>query len=259
MKRKSGIKILLFTIIIILIFAVAFTAIAAIPAEFDSNDIRDRFPLHQNNENVYNRENVRKYVEYASDYLQNGTFRFLSPANGDSATDCANYVSQCLYAGGFEMTDLWYMKRYSDSVLKIKRITDKICTSLNRFNYVSYGIGNGADYTDMNYVWTYTWSCAGEQIDYFEKNFAEGRYEANNYEQFSELVKSKNINTGDVIYQCIDNIHHVVIVSDVSENGIVYISSHNPPLFDFEINEDSWQKSGFSGGAVILKIKDYCS
>lgn len=251
MKKQ---KIIIILAVLILLSVSAFFITALIPAEFDTNDIRSEFPLK--NETEYDRENVRRYAEYASGYLQNGTYRFLSPENGDSATDCANFVSQCLYAGGFSMTDEWYMKKYWDSVPEVKRVADKICTTFKRFIGSSYNLAEANDYTDTEYMWTYKWSCAGEQIRYFEENFAEEIFEVNDYSTFSETVKNENIKTGDVIYQSIGNVHHVVIVSYVSDEGTVYISSHNPPLFDCEINEDSWGKRGFSGGAVIMKIKD---
>lgn len=251
MKKR---RIIISLIIVILFSAAGFFITAVIPAKFEKNDIRSEFPLK--NETEYDRENVRRYAEYASEYLQNDTFRFLSPENGDSATDCANFVSQCLYAGGFKMTDEWYMKKYSETVPEIKRTTDKIALTLRRFISLSFDLCEGNDYTDTNYMWTYTWSCAGEQIDFFEDNFAEKTFEVNDFDKFSDIVKNENIKTGDIIYQSVGNIHHVVIVSKVSDDGTVYISSHNPPLFDCEINKDSWTKRGFSGGAVILKIKD---
>ncbi len=154
------------------------------------------------------------------------------------------------------MTDQWYMRRYSDSVPYIKKLTDKVFTSAQRFISGSFGIGNANDYTDMDYCWSLTWSCAGDQIKYGTEHFYEERYDAASFEEFCDIVREHNIQTGDVIYQSPANIHHVVIISKITDDGTVYIASHNPPLFDKELNEDFWKKGGFSGGAAVLKVKD---
>lgn len=241
----------------IAVLAAAFFITAAVPAKFD--EISSYAEYHStSDEHHYNREAVRKYAETATakENLKNGDFRYLSPANNDSATNCANFVSQCLWAGGFEMNDEWYMRKYSDSVPGFKKLTDRIYTSGQRFISGSFGIGTAPDYTDMDYFWSLTWSCAGEQLKYCEKNIFSGSYEADDLDEFYDIVIEQDIKTGDVIYQSPGNIHHVLIVSNISDDGKAYFASHNPPVFDMEINSDTWNKYGFSGGVVIYKVKD---
>lgn len=272
----------------VLVAAAMFAVICAIPAEFDKNDTHDRFKGDQEIRHLtlcaektsedsdsdgvadccdqepdkanrfYNRSVVREYAKAASEELQNGTFRYLSPAQGDSATNCANFVSQCLYAGGFEMNEEWYMKKYSGGTSSLKRLSDKITTTAERFVSGSFGIGNANDYTDMDYKWSLIWSCAGDQLEYGTEHFFEGKYEVNTFDEFYEIIRKAHIETGDVIYQSVGNIHHVVIISDIDEEGTVYIASHNPPLFDCRLDEDGWKKHGFQGGAVIAEVKDIC-
>lgn len=55
---------------------------------------------------------VNKAVDYSDKYATsyNPSYSNYNSIGGD----CANYVSQCLYAGGIPMTDGWYWKSYDD-------------------------------------------------------------------------------------------------------------------------------------------------
>lgn len=51
-------------------------------------------------------------VDYSNKYALNYNSSY---SNYNSiGGDCANFVSQCLYAGGLNMTDGWYWKSYDD-------------------------------------------------------------------------------------------------------------------------------------------------
>ena len=54
----------------------------------------------------YNRDNV---VSYAKQYAYNYNPNYIDYATYEGSSDCANFVSQCLYAGGIAMTDTWYL------------------------------------------------------------------------------------------------------------------------------------------------------
>ena len=281
-------KIFLAVIASALVITAVFAVICAFPAEFEGNDTHDKYkgtsatvhkisctgisdedrdgdgrpdccdPEPDKVNRFYNRSAVREYAEAGAGELQNGTFRYLSPSQGDNATNCANFVSQCLYAGGFEMNADWYMKKYSAGTSSVKRFSDKIYTTARRFVSGSFGFGTANDYTDMDYMWSLKWSCAGDQLEYGTDHFFEEKYEAETFDEFYEIIRNADIQAGDVIYQSVGSIHHVVIISDIDEEGTVYIASHNPPLFDCKLDEDGWNKRGFKGGAVIAKVKDIC-
>lgn len=51
-------------------------------------------------------------VDYASRYWQNYNPNYFN--YNSMGGDCANFVSQCLRAGGLEMTDGWYWDSYND-------------------------------------------------------------------------------------------------------------------------------------------------
>lgn len=55
----------------------------------------------------YNRDNV---VSYAKQYAYNYNPNYIDYATYEGSSDCANFVSQCLYAGGIAMTDTWYYR-----------------------------------------------------------------------------------------------------------------------------------------------------
>lgn len=219
------------------------------------SDSEDPFPDEQNG--FYNRRKAREHAQIAYTTLKNGQFRYLSPANGDSATNCANYVSQCIYAGGYPMTENWYMKKYDSSTPKIKKFTDKLTSFTKSRLFESFDIGKSTDqyYTDMSYIWTNSWSCANVQAEYGEKNFFDESIIITDYSDVSATVLEHGVQSGDVIYQGIDDKHHVLMISDVGDDGTLFVSSHNPPKYQEKVDEAFWKKGGFSQ-VVIYKVKD---
>ena len=67
-------------------------------------DGRDKYPLSPS-ETIYDRNAAYDYSE-----------KYYQEYNDDYPTmkygDCANFVSQCLYAGGLEMNSYWYMSEH---------------------------------------------------------------------------------------------------------------------------------------------------
>ncbi|MDO5559492.1 MAG: amidase domain-containing protein [Oscillospiraceae bacterium] len=253
MKKKR--KILITAVTVLCCVIAAASVIKAIPAEYENITV----PVYYNtdsNQTTYNREKVREYARFACTDPDNGTFRYLDRSNGDTATDCANFVSQCIYAGGYPMTDEWYMKKYSDKVPKIRRILDKITgkAAMIWHDYTGKADTYG-EYTEMNYLWTYPWTCAGVQSQYGENYFFGDHYTVSDYSSLKKIVLDNNIQTGDVIYQGTDK-HHVMIITNVDEDGTLYISSHNPVLYDHKLDEVFWEKGGFGGTCQLYKVKD---
>lgn len=54
-----------------------------------------------------------------------------NPDYKQSDADCANFVSQCIKAGGYQMTDSWYNKK----VFGFKKISDNWGRASNLVNY----------------------------------------------------------------------------------------------------------------------------
>lgn len=55
----------------------------------------------------YNRDQA---VSYARQYANNYNSNYIDYATYSGSSDCANFVSQCLYAGNIAMTDTWYYR-----------------------------------------------------------------------------------------------------------------------------------------------------
>ena len=110
-------------------------------------------------------------------------------------------------------------------------------------------------YTDMSYIWTNSWSCANVQAEYGEKNFFDESIIITDYSDVSATVLEHGVQSGDVIYQGIDDKHHVLMISDVGDDGTLFVSSHNPPKYQEKVDEAFWKKGGFSQ-VVIYKVKD---
>lgn len=226
-------------------------------ADSDLDSVPDICDPHPDSSDIfYDRAAVRQYALFSCTDPDNGTFRYLDSSNGDSATDCANFVSQCIYAGEYPMTDKWFMKKYSDSVPKIRRILDKSLGKATQIwsNYTGKSDGFG-EYTEMEYLWTYPWTCAGVQSEYGKNYFFGDHLSVNDYESLKNTVLENNIQPGDVIYQGADR-HHVVMITNVADDGTLFISSHNPVKYEEKLDETFWKRGGFSNSCEIFKVKD---
>ena len=60
---------------------------------------------------AYNRDNA---VSYAKQYANNYNPNYVDYATYPGSSDCANFVSQCLYTGGIAMNDDWHYRTPGD-------------------------------------------------------------------------------------------------------------------------------------------------
>lgn len=106
-----------------------------------------------------------KAVEYAMQYAMkpNPSYRYFSLSN--TGGDCANFVSQCLYAGGINMNSTWWYKH-------------------NRTSSTNYD------------SWSITWSVANSLYWYLKKNAASN----NNYIKGIEVNDPKALDLGDLVF-----------------------------------------------------------
>jgi RHS repeat-associated protein len=147
--------------------------------------------------------------------------------------DCANFASQILHAGGFEMTDDWHS--YSTGFkIPIGGIT--IIETLYQL------IKNGTFYRAQNWDNTGVWSVADEQYRYFSNP-------ANGYMSRDTVIylSQKNVNNpasyrgvrpGDLLYFDHDSngtADHTAVVSRVDQDGISY-TAHTEPRFDEKLS-----------------------
>lgn len=153
-----------------------------------------------------------------------------------SSGDCANFVSQCLEAGGFQMNEYWHC--YTRNQEKLNPI----------FALIS-------PYSDWEY--TPAWSVAKDQYEYLKNsNIVTGETIINNPEDIAGAINDPEnpVKVGDVMYLKWNNDypHHATIISKIKDDMIHFAAHTDPydekPLYKF-FNENE------NGTAYILKIK----
>lgn len=145
--------------------------------------------------------------------------------------DCANFISQCLLAGGFEMNGDWYC----NPDLNPRALFDQ--------NY--------------NWKWSILWSGAKEQYEYLKNsNIVSEEVVITGVDEITAAINDPEnpVKVGDVMYLKFDQDrpHHATIISKI-EDGMVYFAAHTDsydakPLSQF-FNDNQ------NGSAYILKIK----
>ena len=152
-------------------------------------------------------------------------------------SDCANFVSQCLLAGGIYMTEKWYSFRIS-----------RKATRLNLRGYIN------------NYLYDWavspSWRLAAKQFSYFSKpsngyikdsvikvkSFSEIKYAANYY----------GVRKGDLLYfvkKGASSPHHATIIAKVANNTLYY-AAHSKPRKEHDAG-----KSIGTGHLWIVRMK----
>ena len=164
----------------------------------------------------------------AVDYAERGHDVFNSRYYTYDHSDCANFVSQCLCAGGIPMDESWHMYRgeFGGSMRAKLEIAMRL-------------LGNAPISANDNelYAWDATpeWSSADGQFDYFKNSeyaAGTGYFTEDSIESAAKILKP-----GDIMY--FDNnddgdVNHATIVTDVSDNMVFY-GAHTEPRFDQEV------------------------
>ena len=166
------------------------------------NDYTDRNPTTYYEPINYNRTAAMDYA-YAwynvGPFVVNGVTIIPTNTNEEyhfyRASDCANFVSQCLHAGGFEMNEDWYSYRYED-------------------------------YDDVSVAW----SMAVDQYEYFlHSDYCSETFsfngEATVNGDLSDIIAEHNIETGDLLYMDWDGDgipNHAAMVCWVGSDTITY-------------------------------------
>ena len=170
-------------------------------------------------QNAYNRE---KAVNYAIQYAlkPNPAYRYF-PLINDSSGDCANFISQCLKAGGAPMSR----------------------NGENTWWYDNHGTLNEKDDT-----WSVSWAVAHSLYWYLKINKSTWGLKG------FEVTDLDKLELGDVIfYENYNNIifHSAIITSFINVNGIIepLISQHS-----YEGLNINYRKSYPHKGVHFLKI-----
>ncbi|MDO4476869.1 MAG: amidase domain-containing protein [Clostridia bacterium] len=156
--------------------------------------------------------------------------------NFSSSGDCANFVSQCLKAGGFQMNEYWHC--YPRNVKEVNPIYALIINSIK---------------------WSYTpaWSAAKDQYEYLKNsNIVTGETIISNPDDVAAAINDPEnpVKVGDVMYlQWEDeHPHHATIISKI-ENDMIHFAAHTDPYDEKPLYKFFNEKK--NGTAYILKIK----
>ena len=146
--------------------------------------------------------------------------------------DCANFVSQCLVAGGIGMTSDWFSNRKEDWLYSL--ITNE--------KYM-YSISS-------------SWKCADDHYKYFSDET--NPYTNGSVIQITDRSKIKvfastgTVKPGDLLYFVVDgNVSHATMVSSV-DNGMIFFTGHSSPRYNYPLS-----KAGIGtkyAGVYIIRI-----
>lgn len=171
----------------------------------------------QNDTYVYDRDAAIEYAEKWASSFQGMDSRLeavlgkLGILRNDQyysyGTNCANFVSQCLYAGGIQENEEWHS--YKQTIM--------------------WESGSG-NYFAEYYEWDITepWRLASKQFEYFsnaDNGYINGEViTITSEEEMFKVLKNENIQKGDLMYFFDENgnVHHATIISSVRKEGIYY-------------------------------------
>ena len=217
-------------------------------------------------------------VDYAHQYATDDVNR-RNPSYPSFGTNCANYVSQALHAGGIPMDDKnWFMYTADDyhgplSWLYSNWFGDT-CVKIDEYSKLAWllgfhhGVHQGVDQRGDRYMWTNPWTTARDQYGCFsdpENGYSSGTISIGSYDKGNEndvarvegniRAAASTVQPGDLLYwDDGDGAHHATIVTKV-ENGHIYYSGNTDEKIDFDLET----AMGNNGESVhIVKLKDEC-
>ena len=207
-------------------------------SDSDKDGRDDRVDPDPKQHNIfYNRNAVRQYAQkWSSSPVNHDNYVYLQ----GNVTDCANFVSQCISSGGYQMTDDWYMYKYSNENSELLKFVNQIKSKSSKIPALIQEdiqqklvgkiidpsivfvpglptITIKYDYpcnTYDNYIFSNPWGSAEWQIRYGIRNFYSnstpiiinqivGETEdiaIENIKNISNYVKKNNIQVGDALY-----------------------------------------------------------
>lgn len=216
------------------------------PTEEDSDgdgilDLEDQYRLKYN-----------KWIEYDRKSAINYAIKWSYDTNQDFysySSDCTNFVSQCLYAGGYVMNSEWYSYKGEKLTFLETKMKDFIPILISADNYKYFYNWNVSD----------AWSCVRPFKNYIESSdYVNQVIVINNKTDFKEVIAKYDIQEGDPMLfdNNSDGIpNHATIISNVdNENGIINYAAHTNSR-DYE-NVMNYLDDDNNYSAIIFLMKD---
>ena len=167
---------------------------------------------------LYDRKAVKDYI--------NTWWNDRNSAYYSYTTDCANFVSQCLFAGGIEMKDAWHS--YKGDFNSNKFWWD-LRSAINSQYWYDWDVSEA-------------WRLAKAQFEFFsnpDNGFMEGEVlQIWSVEGMEYNVQYNNIQIGDLMYFADREnmeIYHATIISKV-ENGKIYFAGHTSNRYEQDLS-----------------------
>ncbi len=203
---------------------------------------------------TYDREDAIHYAQKWSDSMKGWDSRIeavlgklyigRNPKYPTYGSNCANFVSQCIDAGGVPQSTTWHATKEKTQMQWIS----------GSGNYV-------VDYVKKSWNVTESWRLANGQYEYFsnpKNGFINGKVIKdikNSNDVKTSLSKYKNIQPGDLLYFLDKDgkVEHATIITTV-ENNDIYFAGNTRRRFDYSLKE-SLEDSKY-GGVFIIRMKD---
>lgn len=142
------------------------------------------------------------------------------------SADCANFVSQCLFAGGIQKNSAWHM--YRGKRKKIHLDPRAIVKDQHRYHW------------DV----TLSWSRAKDQFDFFSDSrngYINGEViTITSKEGITNVANNYGVQIGDLLYFCGKDgttPHHATIITEV-KNGEIKYAGHTRSAFDKHLSKN---------------------
>ena len=211
----------------------------------DDDGLLDSEDPNVNRPNVYYRYNRQASVDYA---LKWGEGR--NPEYREYITDCANFVSQCIFNGELVMNQYWYC--YYNGI-------ESMGDFLLSFDWVKFGVTQNDKYIEE---WNIApaWRLAKNQYEYFSRpQYCENEYIVESADDIEELVKNGLVEPGDLAY-CSDKHHrknpyHATFISYVEDNNIFY-AAHTDDYVKRDMKKALEDNSDKNMTFTIIHMKD---
>ena len=170
--------------------------------------------------------------DYYTYYLEN------PQALISGSSDCANFISQALYAGGISMTDEWYYKTTQDNI---------------------YIRGYTIQRTKVDF--SGSWVRPDEQYNYFS-NQQNGYINGNvisikSVADMKYAVKNDDIQKGDIIFMQNGEgkIHHSMMVTDLKDDGTILFSGHSNDRINQPVSDGTFDGDNGAETMLILRLR----
>ena len=156
-------------------------------------------------DSVYDRNKAIAYAQKWYDSFNREYYRYWS--------DCANFVSQCLSAGGIIQTETWHMSKTVKT-----HCYDPRALFSNNYCY-NWDVGEA-------------WSKASGLYDYFSSIEGNTGFKIESSDSVASMIYLHHIREGDLLFFFFFfEISHATIISKVNDS-MIYFAGHTSSRFD---------------------------